>query len=285
MISDGFGPASQTLARNAFVEESQLPYNTKLPLDDILGASRIFGGDVNMGKVGSSRTRSSSSLVTDSAAGATAFACAIKTYNGAIGMNASQMSCGTILEAAKERGYLTGLVATSRITHATPASFSAHVIDRNMEDNIALYQLGDYSLGRNVDLINDAAAHVREILAYNKAIDAVRKWVDDNPGNPNVILRVQNSTSSIAAYLAVYNKPDLAAVVKSTVIPCWLGLNDSTTEELDFLGTLSRPREEYENFLNKMISNRALLGWSTHGHSAVDVNLVSLSPSDAIFGH
>lgn len=32
--------------------------------------------------VGSSRTRSSNSLVTDSAAGATAFSCGIKTYNG-----------------------------------------------------------------------------------------------------------------------------------------------------------------------------------------------------------
>lgn len=35
--------------------------------------------------VGASRTRSSDSLVTDSAAGATAFSCAIKTYNAAVG--------------------------------------------------------------------------------------------------------------------------------------------------------------------------------------------------------
>ena len=36
---------------------------------------------------------------------------------------------------------------------ATPASFSAHVVDRNMEDQIALQQLGNYTLGRNVDLM------------------------------------------------------------------------------------------------------------------------------------
>ena len=42
---------------------------------------------------------------------------------------------------------------TSRITHATPASFSAHVVDRNMESLIASYQLGNYSLGRRVDLM------------------------------------------------------------------------------------------------------------------------------------
>ena len=41
--------------------------------------------------------------------------------------------CGTILEAAAEIGLLTGLVVTSRITHATPASFSAHVLGRDDE--------------------------------------------------------------------------------------------------------------------------------------------------------
>lgn len=35
----------------------------------------------------------------------------------------------------------TGLVATSRITHATPASFSAHVVDRDMEEQIAYQQV------------------------------------------------------------------------------------------------------------------------------------------------
>ncbi|KAI8855147.1 alkaline phosphatase [Chytridium lagenaria] len=103
MISDGFGPASQTLARNFYTHVYNETYDHQLALDKIL--------------VGSSRTRSSSSLVTDSAAGATAFACSIKTYNGAIGMTPVQKPCGTVLEAAKSKGYLTGLVATSRITH------------------------------------------------------------------------------------------------------------------------------------------------------------------------
>jgi alkaline phosphatase len=42
---------------------------------------------------------------------------------------------------------------TSRITHATPASFSAHALDRNMESLIARQQVGDYPLGRMVDLM------------------------------------------------------------------------------------------------------------------------------------
>ncbi|KAJ2813746.1 vacuolar alkaline phosphatase, partial [Coemansia sp. 'formosensis'] len=95
-----------------------------------------------------------SSLVTDSAAGATAFSCLTKTYNGAIAVADDRMPCGTVLEAAKlQRGMFTGLVATSRITHATPASFSAHVTNRGMEDLIAEYQIGNYSLGPVVDLM------------------------------------------------------------------------------------------------------------------------------------
>lgn len=140
MISDGFGPASETMARNFYQEINHLPVGYQSPLDEIL--------------VGSSRTRSSNSLVTDSAAGATAFSCQLKSYNGAIGVTDSQKPCGTVLEAAKlQRGMATGLVVTSRITHATPASFSAHVTDRNMEDLIAEYQVGNYSLGPVVDLM------------------------------------------------------------------------------------------------------------------------------------
>ncbi|KAJ2255788.1 vacuolar alkaline phosphatase [Coemansia sp. RSA 455] len=140
MISDGFGPASETMARNYVQQINDLPIDFKSPLDEIL--------------VGSSRTRSKSSLVTDSAAGATAFSCLIKTYNGAIAVAEDKLPCGTVLEAAKlQRGMYTGLVATSRITHATPASFSSHVTHRDMEDLIAEYQIGNYSLGPVVDLM------------------------------------------------------------------------------------------------------------------------------------
>lgn len=139
MISDGFGPTSQTFARTYNQHVNKLKYNYVSPLDEIL--------------VGSSRTRSSSSLVTDSAAGATAFACALKSYNGAIGVNSKKVPCGTVLESAKYLGLTTGLVVTSRITHATPASFSAHVVNRDMEADIAVQQIGDNPLGRQVDLM------------------------------------------------------------------------------------------------------------------------------------
>lgn len=133
MVSDGFGPASETFGREytAFMTKNK-GYTT--PLDEIL--------------VGHSRTKSSSSLVTDSAAGATAFSCGIKTYNSAIGVDDAKRPCATVLELAKKKGMLTGLVATSRITHATPASFAAHVEDRDMESEIAEQEIRGFSAGK-----------------------------------------------------------------------------------------------------------------------------------------
>lgn len=88
--------------------------------------------------VGFHKTHSSSDLVTDSAAGATAFACGIKTYNNSIGMGPDTMPCHSLLEASIDWGLATGLVATSSIVHATPAAFYAHESLRTSNEAIAL---------------------------------------------------------------------------------------------------------------------------------------------------
>ncbi|WP_160719425.1 alkaline phosphatase [Bacillus sp. USDA818B3_A] len=75
--------------------------------------------------------------VTDSAAAATAMSAGIKTYNAAIGVDNDGSSVKTVLEAAKEKGKSTGLVATSEITHATPASYGAHDVSRKNMNAIA----------------------------------------------------------------------------------------------------------------------------------------------------
>jgi alkaline phosphatase len=75
--------------------------------------------------------------VTDSAAAATAMSAGVKTYNAAIGVDNDHSEVKTVLEAAKEKGKATGLVATSEITHATPASFGAHDISRKNMNAIA----------------------------------------------------------------------------------------------------------------------------------------------------
>jgi alkaline phosphatase len=84
------------------------------------------------------QTWSAREKVTDSAAGATAFASGVKSYNGAIGVDADTSRVGTILENAARRGRATGLIATSSIQHATPASFYAHVPSRQQYEDISV---------------------------------------------------------------------------------------------------------------------------------------------------
>ncbi|KAK4639335.1 vacuolar alkaline phosphatase [Podospora bellae-mahoneyi] len=139
MVSDGMGPASLSLTRTF------RQHVNNLPMDDTLVLDQHFWG--------TSRTRSSNSWVTDSAAGATAFSCARKSYNGAIGMEPGFKPCGTVLEAAKRAGYKTGLVVTTDVTDATPACFASHVGYRWQMDEIAMQEIGEGVLGRSVDLI------------------------------------------------------------------------------------------------------------------------------------
>jgi len=407
LISDGFGPASETYARQYSQYLHSYDPSHQLPLDTIL--------------VGSSRTQSSSSFITDSAAGATAFSCGLKTYNGAIGVDPQRKPCGTLLEAAKASGYLTGLVATSRITHATPASFAAHVPLRDMENQIALHEIGNYSLGRQVDLMfgggichflprnnslascrqddvnpfelaktlgwnigiskeyfdslkedaslpilnlfandhmnydidrdskvqpemaskalqilkystkdspagffvmiegsridmaahsNDPTAHVHDILAYHETISVVKKFVNENPGtvmisvsdhetggsffriilgfsvghqlgltypeyrwDPGVIAAVKHSSEYIASAIKAQPSEVKVNFVKDTVMKDWLNISDYSNSDISLLTNESISSTDLEYYIGHMVSDRAGLGWSTHGHSAVDVNL------------
>lgn len=113
---------------------------------DGMGVSQIYAGMTgNFGQlnlermpvVGFHKNQASNSFVVDSAAGATAFSCGVKTYNGAIGVDAAGNPVPTILEIAEENGLSTGLIATCSITHATPASFISHQPSRSLDEDIA----------------------------------------------------------------------------------------------------------------------------------------------------
>ncbi len=82
-------------------------------------------------------THSHNAYITESAAAATALATGVKTSNFLISMSPDGKPLKTIVEVAQEHGKSTGLVTTSRITHATPACFAAHVDHRDKEDTIA----------------------------------------------------------------------------------------------------------------------------------------------------
>jgi len=127
-------------------QEPKTAKNIIFLIGDGMGLTQTTAGFLNndmqlnlerMPIVGLSKTHSSDQLITDSAAGATAFSIGEKTYNGAIGMNKDTVAKETILERLAADGFSTGLIATCNITHATPASFYAHQPSRNMYYEIA----------------------------------------------------------------------------------------------------------------------------------------------------
>ena len=75
IVPDGFGPASQTMARD-YVSLLQHGENPKAPVSMQLPADQMVIGNV--------RTLASDNLITDSAASATAFGCGVKTYNNGV---------------------------------------------------------------------------------------------------------------------------------------------------------------------------------------------------------
>ncbi|NQU51491.1 MAG: alkaline phosphatase [Bacteroidetes bacterium] len=126
--------------------KSKKPKNIILLIGDGMGVTHVFSGlTANKGRlflenckhIGFSKTQSADNYITDSAAGGTALSTGVRTYNGAIGVNSDTISIKSILEEAEENGLATGLVSTSTITHATPASFIAHQPQRNMYEEIA----------------------------------------------------------------------------------------------------------------------------------------------------
>lgn len=88
--------------------------------------------------IGYDRTYSKTNTITDSSAAASAFACGEKFVNNEVCFHADGAPHNeSLLEIAKTNGWGTGLVDTQTITHATPASFAAHLANRNCETTIA----------------------------------------------------------------------------------------------------------------------------------------------------
>ena len=115
-------------------------------IGDGMGVAQVFAGLTangghlfldNFKCIGFSKTQSSDNYITDSAAGGTALSAGQKTYNGAIAVNTDTVAIKTILEMAEDKGMATGLVSTSAITHATPASYIAHQGSRGSYEDIA----------------------------------------------------------------------------------------------------------------------------------------------------
>lgn len=118
LIGDGMG-TSQVSAAYFYGEEDSQPNFSRFPI------------------LGLINTTSGSDRITDSGAGATAFSIGQKSYNGAIGVDMQGEAVQTVNELLEDQGWQSGVISTSGITHATPASFYAHVAKRSQQYDIA----------------------------------------------------------------------------------------------------------------------------------------------------
>ncbi|GKX28235.1 alkaline phosphatase [Vallitalea longa] len=138
-IGDGLGTSQRQIAEY-YLQETTGDKTRKLTMN-IFPHSAI------------NTTHSLDTLITDSAAAGTALATGHKTNNGVIAKDAEGNNLKTLIEGAEEKGMATGLVTTTRITHATPAVFASHNESRGNENDIAADYLDsgiDYIVGGGV---------------------------------------------------------------------------------------------------------------------------------------
>ncbi|GAC10779.1 alkaline phosphatase [Paraglaciecola chathamensis] len=124
VVGDGMGPAYTTAYRYFADDKNTLDVEQTVFDRMLVGMASTYPARI-------------SGYVTDSAAGATALATGVKSYNGAIAVNVDKKPVSTVLEWAKEQGMKTGVAVTSQINHATPAGYSAHNESRKNYDQIA----------------------------------------------------------------------------------------------------------------------------------------------------
>ena len=108
-------------------------------------AAKIGYGELAMNRLPyqtNTRTKSANSIITDSAAAATAIACGVKTGNGMLGVTHDGTPVASVAEVAKRRGWKVGIITTTTIMHATPAAFYSHRKNRG-----EVYRIG-------LDLVN-----------------------------------------------------------------------------------------------------------------------------------
>jgi alkaline phosphatase len=102
-------------------------------IDLYSGGRDVFRGLMDMA--------SADSFVTDSSAAASSWGCGHRINNGGVNWSVEGEPLRPITHIFRDAGKATGLVTTTRITHATPAGFAANAPSRNLEAEIAVQYL------------------------------------------------------------------------------------------------------------------------------------------------
>ncbi len=160
------------------------------------------------GRVALCFTQPLENLVPECSSAGTAMATGEKTNLLRVSQKADGTNLKTILEIARDEGRATGIVTTQRISHSTPAVFSSHVANRNMEDEIAKQQVQsgiDVFLGGGIEYWIPKGAKVSDVAKISDALGgkAPSKRKDDL----NLIEQAKSK-----GYAFVFTKDELAKV-------------------------------------------------------------------------
>jgi alkaline phosphatase len=197
---------TQAQSKNTARLESKknLPKNIILMIGDGMGLSQMYAAytatkdNLNMTRctnIALVKTFSENDYITDSGAAGTAIATGHKTTNGMIGMLTDKTPVTSILKYAENSGLATGLVATSSITHATPAAFIACVESRKMMEEIAgqfLYTDIDVFIGGGYDNFGkraDSLNLIDSLIARNyRVVKSIPEMMEVNQGKLAALL-------------------------------------------------------------------------------------------------
>ena len=145
------------------------------------------------------RTCSANSLVTDSAAAATAIACGERTNNGMIGQDPKGKKLVSLAEVARDKGKKVGIVTSVTINHATPAGFYGHRKSRSEMYAIGLDLIAskfDYFGGGGVAKYNDKKSPLYKGSIYDLAAKAGYKVI----GTRKDLLSLKPGAGKVLAY-------------------------------------------------------------------------------------
>lgn len=207
------------------------PRNVVLVVADGLGinsltATGYWKGDLATLKLpvrGVSATHGIDALVNDSAATATALSTGERTRRRSIGMvvrDGELVAAPSVLDRAESRGYKTGIVSTTQLTHATPAAFFANVPHRKQtaaiaEDFISFASRND-SDGVDVVIAGgraDFSAEQIEALR-SQGLDVQTEWDPESSGPRPFKLLADQGLPSASERKADPDQPSLSQMVE-----------------------------------------------------------------------
>ncbi len=215
-----------TFSCNSQIAEEETPQKAKnviLLIGDGTGLSQISSAfyfketSPNYARfkhIGLIKTSSSREDITDSAAGATAFASGVKSYNGAIGVADDSTEVKTLVEIVSPRHIKTGVISTSSIQHATPASFYAHALNRGFYEEIAADMVVS-----DIDFVAGGGTKF-----FNKRKDSINLFEDMAAKGFGIDTTALGSFTSIQqhskmAYLLAANHMDAVAKGRGDFLP------------------------------------------------------------------